>query len=314
MHTRDFGMGGLRPSLACCGVQHQSIDTNGIRMHVAEQGEGTPVVLLHGFPELWFSWRKQIGPLAAAGHRVIVPDLRGYGQTDAPREAEGYDLVNLAGDVEGLLDALGIDRAAIVGHDWGANLAWHFALIHPERVSRVAGISVPFIPRGPAPPLAIMREHLGPGFYVVWMQEAGIADEALARDVRRTITTTKVWDADWATRDDEQTRCPDFMTEEELQVYVDTFEATGFTGGLNWYRNVDSNWELLEPYAGRKIEQPALFMAGTRDSTAKWMPPQAMEGHVTDLREVVMVEGAGHWLQQERPDEVNAALLRLLAD
>jgi pimeloyl-ACP methyl ester carboxylesterase len=282
-------------------------------MHVAEQGEGSPVVLLHGFPELWLSWRKQIGPLADAGHRAIAPDLRGFGQTDSPPDPEGYDIVNLAADVVGLLDALGIERAAIVGHDWGANLAWHLALTHPERVSRVAGISVPFIPRAPAPPLAIMREHLGPGFYVVWMQEPGVADQALARDVRRTLTTTQVWDAKWAAREDEQTRRPEFMTEEDLQLYVDTFERSGFTGGLNWYRNVDRNWELLEQFDGRTIDQPALFMVGTRDSTASWMPPEAMEGHVTDLREVVRIEGAGHWLQQERPDEVNERLLRFFA-
>lgn len=290
------------------------VDTNGISMHVAEQGEGSPVVLLHGFPELWFSWRKQIGPLAEAGHRVIAPDLRGYGDTEAPPGPDGYDLVNLSADVVGLLDALGIDKAAVVGHDWGAQLAWHVALIHPDRVSCVAAISVPFIPRAPAPPTPLMREHLGEDFYIVWFQEPDAANEALARDVRRTLTTTKVWDAAWAARDDENPERPEFMTEDELQAYVDTFERTGFTGGLNWYRSLDRTWELLEPYAGRTIDQPALFMVGSRDSTAKWMPPQAMEGHVTDLREALTVEGAGHWLQQERPDAVNERLIRFLAD
>lgn len=294
-------------------MRHHTVDANGIRMHVAEEGEGSPVVLLHGFPELWFSWRKQIGPLAEAGHRVIAPDLRGYGGTDAPPGPAGYDLVNLSADVVGLLDALGIEKAAIVGHDWGAQLAWHVALIHPERVSCVAAISVPFIPRGPAPPTPLMREHIGEDFYVVWMQEPGLSDDALARDVRRTITTPKVWGPAWAERTDEDPRRPDFMTEEELQVYVDTFERTGFTGGINWYRSVDRTWELLEPYAHRTIDQPALFMVGSRDSTAKWMPPAAMEGHVTGLREVVTVDGAGHWLQQERPDEVNERLIRFLA-
>ena len=269
-------------------------------------------MFLHGFPELAFSWRKQIDPVADAGYRVLAPDMRGYGRSPAPEEIEAYDVVELCGDVAQLLDERGLERAAIVGHDWGATLAWHFALMHPERTACVAGISVPLVPNPPAAPLPIMREHLGEDFYIVWFQEPGVAEEALERDVRRTLLTPAVWDAAWAARD-EDPRVPRFMTEEDVAVYVAEYERTGFRGGLNWYRNIDRNWELTRRYDEQKVEMPALFMCGTRDSTMKWMSPDVMKGRVTDLR-VELVEGAGHWLQQERPDEVNAALLALLRD
>jgi pimeloyl-ACP methyl ester carboxylesterase len=189
-------------------------------------------------------------------------------------------------------------------------VAWHFALMHPERTVCVAGISVPLVPRAPAAPLGIMREHLGEDFYIVWFQEPGVAEQALARDVRRTLLTPEVWTAEWAARDEEP-RVPPFMTDGDAATYVAEYERTGFRGGLNWYRNIDRNWELTAPFDDRKIELPALFMAGSRDSTMKWMSPEVMQGRVTDL-ESVIVEGAGHWLQQERPGEVNAALLELL--
>ena len=283
-----------------------------VELHVVERGHGNAVVLLHGFPELAFSWRKQIGPLADAGHRVLAPDMRGYGRSPAPDAVEAYDIAELCGDVVHLMDERGIDRAAIVGHDWGATVAWHFALMHPERTACVAGISVPLVPNPPAAPLPIMREHLGEDFYIVWFQEPGVAERALERDVRRTLLTPAVWDAAWAERE-EDPRVPPFMTEEDVAVYVAEFERTGFRGGLNWYRNIDRNWELTRRYDQQKVEMPALFMAGTRDSTMKWMSPDLMKDRVTDLR-VELVDGAGHWLQQERPDEVNRALLALLRD
>jgi pimeloyl-ACP methyl ester carboxylesterase len=282
-------------------------------LHVVEKGDGNPVVLLHGFPELAYSWRHQIDALADAGYRVLAPDMRGFGRSDAPDEIEAYDVVELCGDVARMLDDAGIERAAIVGHDWGANVSWHFALMHPERTACVAGISVPLVPRAPAPPLEIMRQHLGEDFYIVWFQTPGVAEEALERDVRRTLLTPEVWTAEWAAREDENPRVPPYMTERDVSVYVTEFERTGFGGGLNWYRNIDRNWQLTADLDGTKIEMPALFMAGTRDSTMKWMSPDVMDGRVTDLR-IEMVEGAGHWLQQERPDEVNRALLALLRD
>jgi pimeloyl-ACP methyl ester carboxylesterase len=282
-----------------------------VALHVVEKGEGKPVVLLHGFPELAYSWRHQIDALAQAGYRAIAPDMRGFGRSDAPHEIEAYDIVELCGDVMRLLDERDIERAAVVGHDWGATVAWHFALTQPERTACVAGISVPLMPNPPGPPLAIMRRHLGEDFYIVWFQEPGVAEEALARDVRRTLLTPAVWTATWAARDDENPRVPAFMTDEDVAFYLSEYERTGFRGGLNWYRNIDRNWELTRRYDDRRVDVPALFMAGTRDSTMKWMSPDVMSGRVTDLR-TELVEGAGHWLQQERPDEVNRALLALL--
>jgi pimeloyl-ACP methyl ester carboxylesterase len=284
-----------------------------VALHVVEKGEGKPVLLLHGFPELAYSWRHQIDALTDAGYRVLAPDMRGFGRSEAPPEVEAYDVVELCGDVSRLLDGIGAERAAIVGHDWGANVAWHFALMNPERTASVAGVSVPLVPRAPAPPLSIMREHLGEDFYFVWFQVPGVAEAALERDVRRTLLTSDVWSPAWAARDDEHPPVPAFMTEDDVAVYVAEYQRTGFRGGLNWYRNVDRNWELTAALDGRKIEMPALFMAGTRDPTMKWTSPEAMEGRVTDLR-IEMVEGAGHWLQQERPHEVNRALLALLSE
>lgn len=293
-------------------ISHRRMRANGIELHVADAGEGRPVVLIHGFPELWYSWRHQLRVLAREGYHVIAPDMRGYGDSSAPAEVEAYDVVELCADVAGLLDAIGAERAAIVGHDWGANVAWHFALLHPDRVACVAGISVPLVPRSPTPPLAIMREHLGEDFYIVWFQKPGVADEALARDVRRTVLTPEVWNAAWAKRA-EYPRVPDWMTEHDVAVYVLNFKRSGFTGGLNWYRNIDRNWERTADLDDRTIDQPALFIAGTRDSTVQWMSPEPMKERVPNLR-IQMVDGAGHWLQQERPGEVNAQLLELLAD
>jgi pimeloyl-ACP methyl ester carboxylesterase len=284
-----------------------------VDLHVVEKGDGQPVVLLHGFPELAYSWRFQIDALAEAGYHALAPDMRGFGRSPAPDEIEAYDILELCGDVARLLDNAGAERAAIVGHDWGATVAWHFALIHPDRTACVAGLSVPLVPNPPAPPLAIMREHLGEDFYIVWMQEPGVAEAALERDIRRTLLTPRVWNAAWAADEDEDPRVPPFMTDEDVAFYVSEYERTGFRGGLNWYRNMDRNWELTKRFNDRKVQMPALFMAGTRDSTMKWMSPDVMNGRVTDLR-VELVEGAGHWLQQQRPDEVNRALLALLRD
>jgi pimeloyl-ACP methyl ester carboxylesterase len=297
-----------------CAMADRLFATNGIELHAVEEGEGPLVVLCHGFPELAYSWRHQVPVLARAGYHVLAPDMRGYGRSSAPAEVEAYDVVTLCGDMCGVLDALGEERAIFVGHDWGANVAWQLAVLHPERVSAVAGLSVPFVPRAPAAPIPIMRRHLGEDFYIVWLQQPGVADAALAADVRRTLTTSRQWTAQWAEEDGPARKRPPWLSESELEVYVDAFERTGFTGGLNWYRNIDRNWELTEAVAERRVQAPAMFLTGELDPVRRFMPAEAMTGWVLDMRSEVVVPGAGHWVQQQAPEEVNAALLDFLAE
>jgi pimeloyl-ACP methyl ester carboxylesterase len=285
---------------------------NGAELEVRVEGEGPTVVLCHGFPELGYSWRHQVPALVAGGYRVVVPDMRGFGGSSRPEAIEAYDVIELTGDLAGLLDWLELEQAVFVGHDWGAATVWNMALIHAPRVRAVAGLSVPFAPRAAAPPLAIMRRRFGEDFYISWFQEPGVADAALAADVRRTMTTRSVWTAAWADEGGEAEPPPAWLTEEDLAVYVETFERTGFTGGLNYYRNIDRNWELTEPFEGRRVTQPSMFLTGDADAVRRFMPADGIEEWLTDLRANLVVPG-GHWIQQERPDEVNRALLEFLA-
>lgn len=286
---------------------------NGVRLHVAEAGpaDGPLVVLLHGFPELGYSWRHQIPALAAAGFRVLTPDLRGYGLSEAPEPVEAYAMTELVGDVVGLIDHAGAEQAVVAGHDWGADVAWKTALLAPERVRAVAGLSVPYAPRAPAPPITILREQLGEDFYMVWFQAPGVAEAALERDVRRTLLARRAWTSAWADGEEDPPR-PDWLGEDELGVYVEAFERTGFRGGLSYYRNIDRNWEDTADVAARRIEQPALFLTGERDPVRQFMPAAVMDGWVTGLRETIVVPGAGHWVTQDAPAAVNDALLRFL--
>jgi pimeloyl-ACP methyl ester carboxylesterase len=295
-------------------VAERQLQLNGIELHVVEEGAGPLVVLCHGFPELAFSWRHQLQALARAGYHVVAPDMRGFGESSRPADVEAYDVVSLCGDMTSLLDALGEHRAVFVGHDWGGSLVWSLALLEPARVRAVAGLSVPFVPRAPAAPIPIMRRHLGEDFYIVWFQEPGLADEALARDVRRTLTTSRQWTAAWASEVDSVPKLAPWISEDELAVYVSAFERTGFTGGLNWYRNIDRNWELTESVADRHVVQPAFFLTGELDPVRRFMPAATMHGWVDDLRADIVVPGAGHWVQQQAPDAVNAALLEFLAE
>jgi pimeloyl-ACP methyl ester carboxylesterase len=289
----------------------RQLAVNGVELSVHEEGEGETLVLCHGFPELAFSWRHQIPILAAAGYRVLAPDMRGFGTSSAPAQASAYDVLTLCEDMCGLLDAVGEQSAIFVGHDWGAALAWELAALFPARVRAVAGLSVPFVPRAPAPPISILRSRMGEDFYIVWFQEPGVADKALARDVRRTLTTSSQWNARWAEGGGDTPRA-EWLSEEELGVYVESFSRTGFTGGLNWYRNIDRNWALTEPFAERRVEQASMFLTGELDPVRSFMPAESMDGWVTDLRRNIVVPGAGHWVQQQAPDAVNAALLDFL--
>ncbi|WP_406101176.1 alpha/beta hydrolase [Streptomyces sp. NBC_01003] len=297
-------------------VAARDVTTNGITLRVFEHGEGRPdrppVVLCHGFPELAFSWRHQVFALAGAGYRVLVPDMRGYGGSARPEDVDAYDILTLCADLAGLLDDIGADDAFFIGHDWGASVVWNMALLHPERVRAVAGMSVPPTPRAPAPPLPILRSRNGDDFYIVWFQEPGVADRALSQNVRRTLVTREIYSAKWAAKADEQLPPPRWMGDEELTYYVKTFEETGFTGGLNYYRNLDRNWALTEHLDGRLINQPSLFITGSKDPVGKFMPAR-LDRMLTDLRGQIVLDGAGHWIQQERAEDVNAALLEFLS-
>jgi pimeloyl-ACP methyl ester carboxylesterase len=291
------------------GLPSRRVATNGIELKVIEYGDGPAIVLCHGFPELGFSWRHQVFALAATGYRVLVPDMRGYGGSSRPADASAYDILTLADDLIGVLDDIGAGEAVFVGHDWGAAVVWQLALAHPGRVRAVAGLSVPIGPRPPVPPTLILRNRLGDDFYMMWFQQPGVADAVLNGDVRRTLLADGVRASAWSS--DSYALRP-FMSQEEFAVFVRAFERTGFTGGLNYYRNIDRNWTLTEQFARRTIDCPSLFLTGSDDMVATFMPADDLTAVLTDLREHIVLAGAGHWVQQERPEEVSEALIRFV--
>lgn len=308
------------------GARHRTVQTNGIAMHVAEQGEGFPIVLLHGFPELWYSWRHQLPALAAAGYRAIAPDQRGYGATDKPAEVEGYRVSNLVRDIVGMLDALGIGRAAVVGHDWGGPVAWNLALLHPERIAVVAVLNTPHGPPGDQPPTERYKKNPGPFAYQLYFQTPGVAERELQADVRRSIATIIRGVADRPEDDslavfsraeggvlNGQTDAPSLLSDQELDVYTAAFEAGGFAGPLNWYRNIDRNWTESRGYPLHTIAVPALMVTAANDSVLRPEFTAGMERWVPNLRRT-MIERCSHWTQQEHPDEVNRLLIGFFND
>ncbi|NLU68696.1 alpha/beta hydrolase [Streptomyces sp. HNM0574] len=310
---------------------------NGVRLHVAEQGEGPLVVLLHGFPECWYSWRHQFAPLARAGYRVVAPDQRGYARSEQPADVAAYTLPHLAGDVIGLIHALGEERAVVIGHDWGAPVAWTTAMLRPDVVRGVAGLSVPpMLPAGMAPP-SVTRQVYGEGFYQVRFQEPGVADAAFGRDLassfRRVLhsgsgdnprtRTPRPWVVpEGATLLDtvpEPERLPGWLTEDDIRVFAEEYAHHGsaaFTGGLNWYRNIEANQGLLAAFRGRTIDMPALYVGGSRDMVQGLRGIDkvlaSLDRVAPRLHRSVVLDGCGHWTQQERPDEVNTHLLDFL--
>ena len=308
------------------------VDTNGIRMHVVEAGSGFPVLFCHGFPEIWYSWRHQLRALADAGFRAIAPDQRGFGETDAPRAIDAYTIHHLTGDLTGLLDALGIEKAAIVGHDWGGLLVWQMALLAPHRVAAVVGVNTPFFPRLPARPTLMMRAVAQGNFhYLLYFQEPGVADAELNRDVRRTLRgfyqeiPKEIIEANKDTPSGVigpqgggiLDRLPDgphgsFLTADDFEVFARAFERTGFSGGLNWYRNFDRNWELTAYLSGATVTAPALMITAELDPVLRPEMAEGMSAWVPNLRDTVLIKGSGHWTQLEKPAEVNAALIRFL--
>ncbi len=318
-------------------IAHRFVETNGIRMHIAEAGAGPLVVLCHGFPESWYSWRHQLVALAEAGFHAVTPDQRGYGQTDRPEAIEAYTQLHLVGDIVGLLDALGEEQAVIAGHDWGAPVAWNAGVLRPDRFRAVIGLSVAYsAERGTVPPTEAMKRTYGDNFfYQLYFQEPGKAEAELEAHVRRTLRmllysasgdrpegatafsrslpkTARFLDA----MTDPET-LPAWLSEADLDYFTAEFERTGFRGGLNWYRNIDRTWELTAAFGGAQMTAPALFIAGERDGVIAMMGEgflDRLRESVPNLREAVLLPGIGHWTQQEAPEAVNEALIGFLRD
>ncbi len=302
----------------------QFVETNGIRMAVYEQGEGSPVILLHGFPELAYSWRHQLPALAAAGYRAIAPDQRGYGQTSKPDGVPQYTVQHLLGDITGLLDVQGIDKAVVVGHDWGALLVWQLALLAPERLAGIVALNIPFFARPPVDPVAYMRAELGDDFYIVNFQDSDQADRRCEENparvfevmMRRNSITRERFDAlpkamrsfnILAALDRHELNGDKLLSQKEEKVYVDAFTAGGFTGPINWYRNWTHNWESTAN-VDQTVRVPSLFIGAVDDVIISPQQIDAMHPFVPDL-EVHMLENCGHWSQQEKPGDVNSILI-----
>ena len=317
-------------------VREHSIETNGVTLRVLDAGSGPAVLLSHGFPELAYSWRYQSQPLAAAGFRVFVPDQRGYGGSSRPDAIEDYDIVHLTDDLGGILDALGEESAVMVGHDWGSFVVSHMATMKPERTRALVNMSVPYTPRGPMSVVDLLKMAIPEDtfFYILYFQEVGPADEDLARDPRETVTRllcgTRLDESNAASMLEMATKkdgrgfvdrmppapdmLPSWITQEEVDHYVEVFAQTGFTGGINWYRNFHRNWEITPHLADAKVDKPAYFIAGKQDPVIGGRDSGFDSPMLLDWRGETIIEGAGHWVQQEKPAEVNAALIAFLND
>jgi len=311
-------------------VTHRMIETNGIRLHVAEQGEGPLVILCHGFPECWYSWRHQLPALAKAGFRAVAPDLRGYGRSDHPEEVEKYTILHDIGDIVGLVGALGARQAVIAGHDIGAPIAWQSALLRPDLFRAVIGLSPPFRPRGfgdAGPPTTLMPRNENAVFYQLFLATPE-AEAALGRDLRRTFRSQLYalsgdrppsaaggFPAGMMPRKGtvltDPASLPSWVTESDIDVYVAEFTRSGFRGALAWWRNIDRSWELLAPLAGATVTVPALYIAGERDFVAAVFSQEIAKQSalVPNLRPPIMLPGCGHWTQQERAPQVSAAMI-----
>jgi pimeloyl-ACP methyl ester carboxylesterase len=313
-------------------VTHRTVQANGINLHLAEMGEGPLVVMCHGFPECWYSWRHQLAALSAAGYHAVAPDMRGYGRSDRPEAVDRYTLLHLVGDMVGLLDALGSEQAVIAGHDWGAPVAWHAALLRPDRFRAVIALSVPFLPRSPVVPTSVMPHREDAIFYQLYFQQPGVAEAELERDVRQTFVkllgnaprgATAGGAVGMVPRNGgflaglpSPANLPTWLADADIDFYAGEFGRTGFRGGLNWYRNIDRNWELLAPFAGAKVTVPALYMAGDHDLVVAFRGMDQVIANLANdvprLRSKIMLPNCGHWTQQERALEVNAAIIDFL--
>ncbi|MCC5664253.1 alpha/beta hydrolase [Nostoc sp. CHAB 5784] len=317
-------------------INHRLIETNGIKMHIAEQGRGNLVILCHGFPECWYSWRHQLVALAEAGFHVVAPDIRGYGQTDQPESVEAYNILELTSDIVGLVHALDQEQAIIVGHDQGATLAWHCALLRPDLFKAIALLSVPYRARAweSRPPTEMLKRMSGEQqFYMLYFQEPGKAEAELEANVRKSLRMMLYSAAGDAPPEErwqflfdksekfldtltEPEQLPSWLSEQDLDFFTQEFERTGFRGGLARYRNLDRDWELTRFLSGAKLQQPALFVGGEFDAvvTRNRELVNNLEKTVPNLRKKVLLPNAGHWIQQEQPAEINRLLIEFLTN
>jgi len=307
-------------------VQRAQVNDIELAYYEAGAGQSVPVILCHGFPELAFSWRHQLKAFADAGRWVIAPDQRGYGLSSRPKAVTDYDMEHLTADLLGLLDHLGVERAIFCGHDWGGLVVWQMALMHPSRVAGVIGLNTPFTPRAPHDPIALMRTRFGSQMYIVWFQTPHDADTVLSADVEKTMRFFMRKPADpasaaqpleggstFAFKDllqkwDATDLGSQFLSPEELAVFIEAFERTGFTGPINWYRNFSRNWERSSGLPERLDDLPCLMITAELDPVLSPAMAQGMPGLIGDL-EMHMVTGSGHWTQQEKPQAVNSLIL-----
>ncbi|KAK6120181.1 hypothetical protein DH2020_046087 [Rehmannia glutinosa] len=304
-------------------IQHKNIQTNGINIHVAEIGDGPAILFLHGFPELWYSWRHQMISLSSRGYRAIAPDLRGFGDSDAPPCASSYTAFHIIGDLVGLLDVLGLDRVFLVGHDWGAVMAWYFCLLRPDRIRALVNMSVVFQPRHPKKkPVESMRAMLGDDYYICRFQEPGEAEEEFsrvdtARLIKKFLTSRNPTplqvpkEVGFGGSPHKPITMPSWLSEDDVEYYVSKFNQKGFTGGLNYYRAMDLNWELTAAWTGVQIKVPVKFIVGDVDLTyntpgvKEYIHNGGFKKHVPFLQECVIMEGVAHFCNQEKPEEIS---------
>jgi pimeloyl-ACP methyl ester carboxylesterase len=334
---------GMMQPIAQSQPTQRVIAANGIRINIAEQGTGPLVVLCHGFPETWYSWRHQMAALAQAGFHAVAPDMRGYGMSDRPEAIDQYTIFHLVGDLIGVLDAFDTRSAVIVGHDVGASVAWQVAQLRPDRVRAVVGLSVPFRPRGEIRPTAAMPRTADAEFYMLYFQKPGLAEAEFEADPRAALRNMLYGasgdgvgaalaaaavhgptpnlamvpvNGRFMRGAPAPATLPAWLTEADVDRYASAFTHSGFRGPLNYYRNLDRNWELSAPLAGARVTVPALYIGGDRDFIAASPGMDQVLANirhsVPGLRKVQMLRGCGHWTQQERPDEVNAALLEFI--